>query len=287
MSRLAFLARMLARRLAGQERGCPFCRSADTVLEGRRRLVLELRRCRACGILFRWPKEDAATAHRFYQRAYREGMTTEMPDAAALARLLAAGFAGSNRDLSVNVACVKAAGGAGRLLDFGCSWGYGVHQFRRAGFDAVGYEISAPRAAYARERLGLAVIDSPAALDGEPPGSFDVIHTAHVLEHLTDPAAALTAIARLLRPGGLLAIFVPNAGGDEARAEGAAWGPMINTKHLLAFDAAFFARNLPPFGFTGLRYSSLPHDRPPVADAAAPLPGPELLVLARRTDERP
>eukprot|EP00439_Symbiodinium_sp_Y106_P089932 s1_g2468.t1 len=34
--------------------------------------------------------------------------------------------------------------------------------------------------------------------------SFDVVMTAHVLEHLADPSAALDEMVRVLRPGGLL-----------------------------------------------------------------------------------
>ncbi len=37
-------------------------------------------------------------------------------------------------------------------------------------------------------------------------GSFDVVHVHQVLQHLTDPIAALVEMRRVLRPGGLLAV---------------------------------------------------------------------------------
>jgi ubiquinone/menaquinone biosynthesis C-methylase UbiE len=39
-----------------------------------------------------------------------------------------------------------------------------------------------------------------------PDDSFDVVHAHQVLQHLTDPVAALQEIARVTRPGGLIAV---------------------------------------------------------------------------------
>jgi len=43
-----------------------------------------------------------------------------------------------------------------------------------------------------------------------PDGYFDVVHAAQVFEHLSNPKDDLAEISRILRPGGLLYIDVPN-----------------------------------------------------------------------------
>ena len=45
-----------------------------------------------------------------------------------------------------------------------------------------------------------------------PDGAFDKVICAEVLEHLADDSSAMAELARVLRPGGLLAISVPRYG---------------------------------------------------------------------------
>lgn len=66
--------------------------------------------------------------------------------------------------------------------------------------------LSADREAVA---CGLSVVCD--AIDGFPfaDGTFDTIFCCSVLEHVTDPASALAAMARLLKPGGKIVLSVP------------------------------------------------------------------------------
>jgi SAM-dependent methyltransferase len=56
-----------------------------------------------------------------------------------------------------------------------------------------------------------------------------------VLEHVTNPGALLGEIHRLLRPGGVLLVSVPNFGSPEARASGAGWFHLDVPRHLVHF----------------------------------------------------
>jgi SAM-dependent methyltransferase len=94
--------------------------------------------------------------------------------------------------------------------------------------------------------------------------SFDVIFASHVLEHLPSLRGIFEMFFQLLKPNGLLLVFVPNCGGSSARKFGVNWGPMCCEKHPLAFDANFFLRNLPDCGFETVSFSDpYPYDLRP------------------------
>ncbi|MET0146488.1 MAG: methyltransferase domain-containing protein [Ilumatobacteraceae bacterium] len=96
------------------------------------------------------------------------------------------------------------------LLDVGCGPGTItldlaalVAPGRVLGID-VAADVVAQASAAADGRAEFAVADTY-DLD-LPDASFDVVHAHQVLQHLTDPVAALRELRRVLRPGGLLAV---------------------------------------------------------------------------------
>ena len=101
-----------------------------------------------------------------------------------------------------------------RLLDVGCGPGTitldlaaRVAPGEVVGIDVAPEVVDAARAA--AEAAGVAgvrfVTGDVYALD-LPDASFDVVHAHQVLQHLTDPVAALVEMRRVLRPGGVLAV---------------------------------------------------------------------------------
>jgi len=135
-------------------------------------------------------------------------MTTHLPSHAELGRMISGGFTGTEKDYSQRIAVLKSLRtvAGGRLLDFGASWGYGTWQFRQAGFDAVGFETSKPRARFGREHLKLPLFDTIESVGAE----YDVIFCAHVIEHMPRPSELFYIARHRLRKGGLLVAFMPN-----------------------------------------------------------------------------
>lgn len=139
--------------------------------------------------------------------------------------------------------------GEGRLLDVGCGTGKDLLRFREAGWQVTGVEISPYAAALARTRLGCEVVPGhfdEAPLEGR---RFDVVRLSHALEHLPSPRRSLGKVHRLLCPGGLLWIEVPNAAGLERRIFRRHWFHWDLPRHLYHFTPTTLVRLLRDTGF--------------------------------------
>ncbi len=95
-----------------------------------------------------------------------------------------------------------------RILDVGCGAGATA-----VDFSANGWVCACDRSLHALRFVGERGIANRVAADAEGlpfrDGTFDVILAFDVLEHVTDDAGFLRELARVLAPGGALAIHVP------------------------------------------------------------------------------
>jgi 2-polyprenyl-3-methyl-5-hydroxy-6-metoxy-1,4-benzoquinol methylase len=281
--KLRYFADSLAKRLGGGARECPSCGFAGSSTVDRKYLVTTLERCQRCQLLFRVPTTSAGASDAFYQSSYRQGFTTDLPSDAALAQYLSHGFP-PERNYGAYIAVLSALGcmpGA-RILDFGCSWGYGTWQLRRAGFRVQGLEVSKGRSRFAREKLGVDVVPSL----GDVAAPLDVFFSAHVLEHLPSPLEAIRAGLALLKPGGFFVAFTPNGSAQFRAANRLAWHRLWGMVHPQLIDDRFY-----DYALAGRRYllASSPYEPAGMAEwlrgagdsARLDLSGGELLCLAR------
>lgn len=283
-TRTKFFLTSLRKRITRQDLSCPNCGSRNNAHLDRKFLVVELVRCSDCALIFRTPTTTAAENESYYQEEYQLGFTTDMPDAATLDQLKASGFRGTGKDFSDRLDLLRQLGATPgqRLLDFGCSWGYGSWQFQQAGYQVQAYEISKPRGDYARAMLGVNVT----ADLGEIGDGFDVFFSAHVLEHVPNPAETIKFALSRLKPGGLFVALTPNGSLQHRGAEPHGWHQAWGLNHPNMLDEVFYARCFP--GLPQL-YAAMPCDTAALSQFASdqksvtlPLVGGELLCAVRK-----
>ena len=100
------------------------------------------------------------------------------------------------------------------LLDVGCGAGLASEAFARLGADVTGLDAAPDALAAARahaEAAGLAIAyrqGLPEELSARE--AFDAVIALEVIEHVADHAAFLAALARALKPGGLMFLSTLN-----------------------------------------------------------------------------
>ena len=180
---------------------CPLCRceqsAAETTIAG-----YELEKCNGCGFVYMNPRCTPQHLDQIYTVRNEE----ELVDLyAKIASPSVLEEYSDKLDLLEKLVPTK-----GRLLDFACAAGYFFEQAQKRGWDAHGCDIGkwTAKAAAVRglQQLHVGPLDDL----GFEPESFDVIYAAQVFEHLLQPHRDLSSLLRLLKPGGLLYIDVPN-----------------------------------------------------------------------------
>jgi SAM-dependent methyltransferase len=148
-----------------------------------------------------------------------------------------------------------------RVLDLGSGRGYWAGKAARLGADVVAYDVK-------QERVERAAIRYPrvwfvlgsAEETGLEDDSFDVVMILSVLEHTADPERVLAEIARVLRPGGRLALttdlFDDNQWRPKRERHAARWDvrrffERTEIEGLLAQHGFVLTRSKALFGFRG------------------------------------
>jgi len=121
----------------------------------------------------------------------------------------------------------------GRVVDVGAGSGLLVEVLRNAGLDAYGIEPAARSLARA-EGAGRPVRGE--AVEEHEASGLDAAALWHSLEHLEDPAAALTRVRSWLRPDGFLLVGVPNISSIQAKIAGPLWFHLDVPRHRTHFS---------------------------------------------------
>ncbi len=134
------------------------------------------------------------------------------------------------------------------LVDVGCGRGDFLARMQSLGWNVLGVEPDPVAAGLARSS-GIDVFGGRLEDAGLAGGIADQVTLHHVLEHVEDPAGLLQECRRILRPGGRLVIYTPNAESLGHRWFGRAWRGLEPPRHLFIFSPRALQRMLHEAGF--------------------------------------
>lgn len=159
----------------------------------------ELIDCGSCGTAYFFPQPQTENLRAFYSiHSYEFNPHSQ----AGRARRLVSDYLRNQRP--------------GKFLDVGCATGFLLHAIRsEVGWEVHGVELVEKAVNFAKAKLKLThVLNEDLEGAAYPSGFFDVVHISEVLEHVPDPLALLIECRRILKPGGLFFLSLPNGVAD-------------------------------------------------------------------------
>lgn len=223
----------LGSRAAGRVTSCAWCGVAfdgrETRLEGRVR-------CPDCGAATTDPWPSGLELDEAYGTWYR-------PESGR--RFSFVGDALLDRTRAALAARVDAIAPPGRVLDVGAGDGVLMDALRLRGREVLGLERGSRREDMRDEPLD--------RIEGE----WAAVVFWHALEHLPDPGDAIGQAARLLTPGGVVVIAVPDSSSLQALVFGDDWLHLDLPRHLVHLRAATLRAGLRRAGLRVERESHL------------------------------
>ncbi len=160
--------------------------------------------CHACGLVSVNPRPSDEDIDQFYRDEYRKSYKQTLQP--KLKHVYRAGRVALDR-LTYLIPLLH-QGGA--VMDLGAGGGELLFMLRGLGFEVQGIEPNIGYGEVARDVLGLPVQVTTYQEAQVELESCDMVTCFHVLEHLPHPVDALTAMARWMKPDGLLLIEVPH-----------------------------------------------------------------------------
>ncbi len=165
-----------------------------------------------------------------------------------------------NYTIKGKVSLVKRLSGkkSDSLLDVGCGTGEFLAGVQRAGWQVQGLEPDPGARKQASDLTGTMVGEAGDLFSLS--GSFQVITMWHVLEHVHRLHEYLDCFQKILAPGGVILIAVPNYTSTDAQQYQTHWAAYDVPRHLYHFSPKSMERLMELHGFHVEQYRPMPFD---------------------------
>ncbi|MBO1321850.1 class I SAM-dependent methyltransferase [Acanthopleuribacter pedis] len=201
-----------------EDRNCPLCGE----IESHHRhgsYGFSIQACGICGFEFIRPILSPAFAHTEAGKAWHAALSVD--HLAFITREFYRRCAALRFEFELQhlLRHVPDAAPPEHFIEIGASVGIGLTVARDYGLTPVGIEPDAEAFALAKQ-TGAEVHHAFFPMPGLQQDHFDIAMSLDVLEHIAEPVEFLLEIRKLLKPGGLVGIQVPNAAALITRIEG-------------------------------------------------------------------
>ena len=129
------------------------------------------------------------------------------------------------------------------VLDYGVGWGYWARAAAGLGYSVIGLDLAQTRLT-AVESAGIKTVGSSTEIESH---TIDVLRAAQVIEHIPDLATVRDEFLRLLAPGGVLVVAVPDGNDIERHPRSPKWRVRNDALHPLEHINCFTNETLTRF----------------------------------------
>ncbi len=199
-----------------------------------------IHQCQDCSALFLSPAPTPEELQHSYSSTYYGEQEQKFDTWIGKARLY------FSQQKSRRVACLLPP--PADVLDIGCGSGEFLEHVHARGYRCTGIELeSAARRLQRLDNINIEIGDiSEIAM---PESAFDFISLWHVVEHLPHAKRILKKVTRSLRPGGYLALALPNSESIQARLFSGHWFHWDPPRHLFLLGREALIKEVESLGY--------------------------------------
>lgn len=135
------------------------------------------------------------------------------------------------------------------FLDVGCATGLLPEYMKNEGWVSRGVELCEASASYGKNIRKVDIYNGTLEEAEFSDNQFSIVHSSHLIEHLTSPSGYVEEVYRILKPGGYFITTTPNAASFQAIMFGRNWRSAI-ADHMFLFSVSTLSAMIKKQGFS-------------------------------------